>query len=195
MPITRKPRTEGMIAMRHFAKLLLPGALLAALALPAYAQTAPKIGFIDSRAIIAQAPGAQEAQKAFEQDMARYQAELETLENELKTQLDAYEKQQVTLSPDARRQRQEELRTKQMAYTQRAQQLEQQAADRQAELVEPIMGRINTVISQIREAEGYALIFDVAGGAVVAADPALNLTDKVLAQLGANPQNARSGNR
>lgn len=180
--------------MRHFAKLLLPGALLAALTVPADAQTAPKIGFIDSRAIIAQAPGAQEAQKAFEQDMARYQAELQKLEQELKTQLDSYEKQQVTLSPDARRQRQEELRTKQMAYTQRAEQLEQQAADRQAELVEPIMARINTVISQIRENEGYALIFDVAGGAVVAADPALNLTDEVLRRLGATPQNARSGN-
>lgn len=181
--------------MHPFVKLLLPGALLVGLAMPAAAQTTGKIGFIDSRAIIAQAPGAQEAQQAFEQDMARYQAELETLEQELKTQLDSYEKQQVTLSPDARRQRQEEIRTKQMAYTQRAQQLEEQAADRQAELVEPIMERINTVIAEIREAEGYALIFDVAGGAVVAADPALNLTDQVLAQLGATPQNAQSGNR
>lgn len=179
--------------MRHLATALLPGALIAALTLPAAAQGTPKIGFIDSRAIIQQAPGAQEAQRAFEQDMARYQAELETLENELKQQLESYEKQQVTLSPEARRQRQEEIRGKQIAYQQRAQQLEQTAAERQAELVEPIMERINTVISQIREAEGYSVIFDVAGGAVVAADPTLNLTDKVLTRLQALQQNAQSG--
>lgn len=174
--------------MRQLATVLLPAIALAGLGLPLSAQDTPRIGYIDSRQIIQQAPGAQEAQRSFEQDMAKYQAELEGMESELKKQLDDYEKQQVTLSPDAKRQRQEQIRTQQLAYQQRAQELEQQAAERQAELVEPIMERIHRVLGEIREAEGYAVIFDIAGGAVVAADPALDLTEQVLTRLRAVAQ-------
>lgn len=174
--------------MRDTLKVGLGLLLLAGAAAPVAAQTptgqsALKIGYIDSQRIIAEAPGSREAARSFEQEMARYQGELEQMENELKQMLEQYERQQVTLSPDARRQRQEDIRSRQIAYQQRATELEQEAARRQAELVEPIMARINTVLQQIQAAEGYTLIFDSAAGALVAADPALNLTDMVLTRL------------
>ncbi|HSM36685.1 MAG TPA: OmpH family outer membrane protein [Longimicrobiales bacterium] len=162
----------------------VPLALVAAaLASPLLAQGPQKFAYIDTRRVIAEAPGAREAQATFDQEIQAFQAELQTLEGELQTLFDDYERQQVTLSPEARRERQEAIRTKQAEYQQRAQQMEQSAARRQAELVEPIMARIQSVLSEIQQSEGYAFIFDAAAGAVVAADPALDLTDQVLTRL------------
>jgi hypothetical protein len=47
------------------------------------------------------------------------------------------------------------------------------------------MEQINTIIDQIRNEERYAMIFDVGaqGGAVVAADTTLDITDKVISRL------------
>jgi outer membrane protein len=157
--------------------------LTAALAAPLAAQGPQKFAYIDTRRVIAEAPGAAEAQATFDQEMQAFQTELQTLETELQTMIDDYERQQVTLSPEARRERQQAILTKQTDYQQRAQQMEQSAARRQAELVEPIMARIQTVLSEIQRTEGCAIIFDAAAGAVVAADPALDLTDQVLTRL------------
>jgi len=169
-----------MMRSVHAGSLALVAAAVAA---PLAAQGAQKFAYIDTRRVIAEAPGASEAQATFDQEIQAFQTELETLEAELQTMLDDYERQQVTLSPEARRERQEAIRTKQSDYQQRAQQMELAAARRQAELVEPIMARIQTVLSEMQRSEGYAFIFDAAAGAVVAADPSLDLTDQVLTRL------------
>lgn len=150
---------------------------------PATAQTDQKFGYIDSREIIEQAPGASEARQQFEQAMAEYQAQLEEMENDLREMIEAYEQQQVTLSPEARRTRQQQIQEQQTSLQQTARQLEQEAAQREAELAQPIMEQINSVLQQIREEEGYTFIFDSAGGALVAADPSLDLTEEVLTRL------------
>lgn len=168
--------------MKRILTLALTGLALGAAA-PSAAQSALKFGYIDTRQVIAQAPGSMEAQRTFEQEMTRFQGELEALESELKTMLEDYDRQQVTLSPEVRRQRQEEIRAKQIAFQQRAMELEQQAAERQEELVEPIMQRIRTVIGEIRLEEGYAFIFNAAADGIVAADPALDITELVIARL------------
>lgn len=176
--------------MRKYMTMVAVAVGLLAGAGAASAQDSPRFAYINSDAIIAQAPGAREAQQAFEKEMTAYKAELEGLENELKALMTEYEQKQVMLSPEAKRQRQEELQQKQAAYQQRAMELEQTAAQRQAELVQPIMERINTVIGAIRQEGAYAMIFDVAEGGVVAADPSLDLTSQVLERLKAQQTTA-----
>jgi outer membrane protein len=149
----------------------------------AEAQGAQRLGYINSQRIMAEAPGTSEAQTAFERDMETYRAELERLETELDTLQQSLERQQATLSAAARQERQQEIQQRFMAYQQRQAELEQQAQQRQAELVSPIMQRISVVIEEIRVEGGYALIFDAATGALITADPALDLTDQVLERL------------
>jgi len=57
------------------------------------------------------------------------------------------------------------------------------------ELVQPIMERVQKVISEIRTEDGYAMIFDAGSnaGVLVAADTTLNITNKVLAKMGVKP--------
>lgn len=100
--------------MRTLTSNLLAAAGLAVLALPAAAQDGPRIAYINSQKIFQEAPGAEEARNQFEQAMAGYQKELQGLEAELKTLIEDYEQQQVMLSPEAKEQKQQEIRQKQI---------------------------------------------------------------------------------
>jgi len=147
------------------------------------AQTQTRFGYINSQRILAQAPGAQEAQRQFEADMARYRAQVDTLGRSLEQAQQAFERQQSTLSADARQQRQQSLQQQFSAYQQRVGELEETAQQRQAELVAPIMQRISQVIETIRSEGNYAMIFDASAGSLITADPALDLTERVLQRL------------
>lgn len=204
----------------HTGLIVAVGLALAAAA-PADAQAQTlKFGYINSQKILAEAPGAIDAQKRFEQEMTGFRGEiqpmeqqLETLQKGLETQAQAlqklvqdYEKQQSTLTADARQAREQEILQKQEAfesqrgeyqqqlltYQQKRQELEQKAQQRQQALVEPIMKQVSQVIEDLRKEGNYAMIFDVAGGTMlVAADPALDLSEQVLARLKTAPTNGQ----
>ena len=175
----------------------LTAALLLVAAVGARAQqVGPKIAYINSQAIMTQTPGAQEAETQFTQEMQVYQAELQRLSEQVDSMVQQYEQQQLTLSPNVKTQREELIVQAQQNLQNRAQQLDQQMNQRQAELVQPVMDVINQVIDQIRIEGDYALIFDVAAGSIIAADPSLDLTDEVVRRLQAQagPAQGPSGN-
>lgn len=163
--------------------VLASTALLLALGAPRAAAAQAKIGYINSQSILAEAPGAKEAQTKFDADMQTYRTEVQQMQTELEGLVKQYEQQQAMLSPSAKQQREADIRTKQQAYQERLAAIDQRAGQRQQELVQPVMDRINQVIEQMRSEGSYALIFDVSAGGVVAADPGLDLTAEVIRRL------------
>lgn len=159
--------------------LLVFGATAAA------AQTPIKIGYIKSQTILANAPGRSAAESQFEKEMTTYRAQVQRMGDSLNTLIADYNKQEVSLSPQAKETRQKDIRAKEEEYQRRTQELQQQVRAREAELVRPIMEQINKVIDELRAEEGYSMIFDAENqaGVVVAADKNLDLTEKVLARL------------
>lgn len=142
-----------------------------------------KIGYINSAQILANAPGANEANEAFQTDLAGFEAEAQQLQDELVRMQQQLEQQSLTLSPEARRNREEQIRVKVGEAQQRMAELDQLTNQRRQELVQPVMDRIGEVIEQIREEGNYALILDVAAGSIISADPTLDLTDEVIRRL------------
>jgi outer membrane protein len=170
--------------------LALGGLLLLGAATTVEAQ-APRIGYIDSQAILAEAPGSREAQQAFDREMDRYRGEMQRLGEELDRLITAYQQQERNLTPEAREARQQEIRRKEVEYQGRIEEIDEEASRKRQELVEPILEQMSLVIEQIREEGSYALIFDTAARAIIAADPALDLTGEVLRRL---QQTASGGN-
>ncbi|HEY6948005.1 MAG TPA: OmpH family outer membrane protein, partial [Gemmatimonadales bacterium] len=84
-----------------------------------------------------------------------------------------------------RTQRRKDLEAQQEKLQQRTQELQQKAATRERELLDPIQARVNSVIEGIRAAGNYAIIFDVSapGNGIVTGDKSLDLTQRVLQQL------------
>lgn len=153
-----------------------------------------KIAYINSQEMLANAPGAREAQQAFERDMQGFDREAEQLEAELTRMQQQLAQQELTLSPDAKRNRQQQIQQKAQEAQTRMQEMDRLAATRRAELMQPIMDRITEVIEAVREEGGYALILDVAAGSIISADPSLDLTQEVLRRLqaaGAAPAGGR----
>ena len=149
-----------------------------------------KIGYINSAAILEEAPGAKEASAEFDRYLQQSQAEVQRLSQELEARRAEYQRQQLMLSPAAKTQREEEMLRMQQEAQQRVQALETQAGQRQQQLVQPVMDKVNKVIEEIRAEGSYSFIFDVAGGSIIAADPKLDLTQEVLRRLkAATPTN------
>jgi outer membrane protein len=142
-----------------------------------------RIAYLNSQEVMSAAPGSAEAQAQFDAEMRGYQAEIEQLEEELRGLEQQYQQQQLTLSPEARQNREQQIQARIQQYQQRGTQLQEQAARRRAELVQPVMDEITEVIEELREQENYALILDVAAGSIVSADPALDVTEEVIRRL------------
>lgn len=146
-----------------------------------------RIAYLNSQEVMNAAPGAAEAQAQFDREMQTYQQEIQQLEEELQSMEEQYQQQQLTLSPEARQNRERQIQAKVEEYQQRGNALQERAARRRAELVQPVMDEITEVIEQLREERGYSLILDVAAGSIVSADPALDVTEEVIARLGGTP--------
>jgi len=152
-------------------------------AVPAAGQQPLRIAFVDSQAILSQAPGAAEAQQEFERQMDRFSEEIETMGRAIDQLVQEYQAQQATLLPNVRQAREDEIRQRDARYEQRLAEMEQEAAMTRQRLIEPILMQISDAIEALRVADGYAIIFDLTGQSIVAADPALDLTDRVVARL------------
>lgn len=175
--------------------LVIAGTLLVGAGGAPAQQTGLKIGYINSQSILDEAPGAQAARDQFNQEMEGVRAEVQQMGQQLDEMIQQYEQQQLTLSPQAKEQREQEILAKRQEYQARVQELEDQADQRQQELVKPVMDRITQVIEAIRAEGGYALIFDVAAGSIIAADESLDLTAEVLRRLNAQPGGANGTRR
>ncbi|MBR9989362.1 MAG: OmpH family outer membrane protein [Gemmatimonadetes bacterium] len=170
---------------KFFATVMMLGGLLA-LSAPLTAQSPTKIGYIDTRLVLQEAPGAQEARTTLEADMLGFQRQLQAMQDSLQAMMTDYQQKSLVMSADAKQKREQEIIQKRSGWEQRAEQLQQQAAQRQQQVMEPIMQRVETVISEVRQAGGYAVVFDLASEAIVSADPTLDLTATVIERLKAS---------
>ncbi len=151
-------------------------------------QAAPgpvKIGYINSAQLLQQAPGRAEAEAQFEREVGVYRQQIQRMDDSLRTMMAAFDRDAPKLDSATRESRRTTIGQRQAEYQGRARGLDSTMQARQAELVRPIMQRVQTVIETIRGEDGYSLILDVGaqGNVIVSADKRLDLTDRVLARL------------
>src|SRR6476661_1406990 len=146
---------------------------------------AAKIGYINSALLLQQAPGRAEAEAQFDREVGVYRQQIQRMDDSLKTLIAAFDRDAPKLDSATREARRTSIGQREAEYQGRARGLDSTMQARQAQLVKPIMERVQTVIEAIRAEDGYAVILDVGAqvSLVVAADKRLDLTDRVLARL------------
>jgi outer membrane protein len=151
----------------------------------AQAPAPAKIGYINSAQLLAQAPGRAEAEAQFEREVGVYRQQIQRMDDSLRTLMTAFDRDSPKLDSTTRETRRTTIGQKEVEYQQRARGLDSTMQARQAQLVKPIMERVQAVIESIRAEDNYAVILDVGAqvSVVVAADKRLDLTDRVLARL------------
>jgi outer membrane protein len=144
-----------------------------------------KVAYVNTQAILKSTPGYVKAESTFTKELANYRIEVQKLQATLDSSAADFDQQSVMLSPTQRAAKRKDLQTQQQKLEQRTQELQQQAAGRERELLDPIQTKVNSVIEGVRAAGNYAMIFDVSApnNGIVTADKALDLTQRVIQQL------------
>ncbi len=144
-----------------------------------------KIAYVNTQAILKATPGYTSAESTFTKELEGYRGEVQKLQASLDSAASDFEQQSVLLSPTQRAAKRKDLEGQQQKLEQRTQELQQRAATRERELLNPIQTKVNSVIEGMRAAGNYAIIFDVSApnSGIVTADKSLDLTQKVIQQL------------
>jgi outer membrane protein len=144
-----------------------------------------KIAYVNTQAILKATPGYASAESTFTKELETYRGEVQKLQASLDSAASDFEQQSVLLSPTQRAAKRKDLEGQQQKLEQRTQELQQRAASRERELLDPIQSKVNSVIEGMRASGNYAIIFDVSapGNGIVTGDKALDLTQRVQQQL------------
>jgi outer membrane protein len=144
-----------------------------------------KIAYVNLQEVLQRTPGYTAAESTYQKEVEGYRTELQKLQTQLDSAVQAFDQQSIALSPAARATKQRDLQALQQRMEQRSNELQDRARQRDQELMAPIRARVNSVIQGIRAELNYSLILDAdaGGGFVLAADPALNITARVLQRL------------
>jgi outer membrane protein len=145
-----------------------------------------KLGYIDSMRLRAEYKEFDDAQAQFDKDVARWEAQADTMRKEidsLKTDLD---KKGLLYSETTKNEKEEQLESFNIKYQKFVNDTfgpGGNAERRNAELTKPIIDKINQVLEKVAIENNFAMIFDSVGGNLAYANKALDLTDKVLEEL------------
>jgi outer membrane protein len=144
-----------------------------------------KLAYVNTQAILKSTPGYAQAESTFTKELETYRGEVQKLQASLDSAASDFEQQSVMLSPTQRAAKRKDLEGQQQKLEQRTQELQQRAAGRERELLDPIQTKVNSVIEGVRASGNYAMIFDVSApnSGIVTADKSLDLTQKIIQQL------------
>lgn len=145
-----------------------------------------KIGYIDSERIFREYQGATEAKQTFESELAKFKSNAEDLERKYNTAKAEYDAQKLMLSEEARTAKESELANLHQQYESYVQEVYGKGGKielKNEELMAPVVKQINAVVQTIAQAENFTLIFDIAQGQIIYAQPGLDLTDRVITEL------------
>ena len=158
---------------------------LVALAAIGYSQ---KYAIIDPRYILDKLPEYKTAQTQLDEIAAGWQKEIDGKQGELDEMYKNYEAEQVMLSDDLRKKREDQLfnKEKDLRDLQRKRfGFEGDLFKKRQELIKPIQDRVYNSVQKISVQRGYDFVLDKSEGiTIIFADPKLDKSEDVLRDLG-----------
>jgi outer membrane protein len=146
-----------------------------------------KIGYVNSDRVLRDAVPAKAAQAKLEAEFSRREKDLQDVATRIKQASDRLEKDGPTLSESDRNRRQRELVEQDREFQRKRREFQEDLNQRKNEELASVVERANRVIKQIFETEKYDLILQEA----VFAGPKIDITDKVIRALNAQPAGSK----
>lgn len=150
--------------------------------------TAQRFAYIDSEYILNNIPEYQEAQKELDAQSAVWQQQIEAKYAEIDRLYKAYQAEQILLTEEQRRKREQEIiqKEKEAKEFQKSKfGVDGELFKKRQELVKPIQDKIYTALDQIATASSLAIIFDKSTQSnMIYTNPKYDKSDEVLKKLG-----------
>jgi len=172
-----------MFSVKNVIRVALTAAMM--MVGPSLSAQAIKLGFINDETIKLKYPPFTRAQEQFETERKAWDKEAQDKSDELNTMIEDYSNQKIVLSDEKKKEREATIRTKKDAldyFTRQIYGPSGTAERKQAELLQPILEKINQAIQAVAEEENYDVIFTLNSG-LGYIKPTMEVTDKVLAKL------------
>ena len=163
-------------------KTLVAAALLAGTAVGVSAQEL-KIGYVNSDRVLRDAVPAKAAQAKLEAEFSKREKDLADTAAKLKAAGEKLDKDAPTLAEAERNRRQRDLVAQDQEFQRKRREFQEDLTQRKNEELASVVERANKVMKQIFDTEKYDLIIQEA----VFASPKIDITDKVIKALNAQP--------
>jgi len=145
--------------MRHL-KLVLAALLLWIGTGNANAQ---KIAHIDVQKIMTEMPEFKAGQAQLKKLYATYQNEFKEMQDAYQAKLKKYQAESATVSEQENQKRVKELMEMEKNIAKAQQEIQQEAAKKEAELMKPIQEKLMKAIQDVAKEKGYQYVFDSSG--------------------------------
>jgi outer membrane protein len=144
-----------------------------------------KFGHVDTQDVFQSLPEMATVEKTIEEEYKKQEAQLTSLQEQLKAKQDDYVKVAKNLAPDVRAQREAELQQ----FNQRIQSFytlaQQQLQAKQQELQAPLVKKVEAAIIAVGDEQGFLYIFEKESGLTVyLSTKSIDATPLVKAKLG-----------
>jgi outer membrane protein len=147
-----------------------------------------KYAIIDTRYILDRMPEYKTAQQQLDDFAAEWQKDIDSKQAELNNMYKAYDAEQVMLSDDLKKKREDQLfnKEKDLRDLQRKRfGFEGDLFKKRQELVKPIQDKVYNAVQKMAVQRGYDIVFDKSEGiTIIFADPKLDKSEDVLKDLG-----------
>ena len=149
--------------------------------------SAQKFALIDMEYILKNVPAYERANEQLNQVSKKWQAEVEALNTEAATMYKNYQNEVVFLSQDQKKKQQDAILAKEKQASDLKRKYfgpEGELFKKREALMKPIQDRVWAAMKELARAQGYQLIIDRTSSKIVYADPALDVSEALVAKLG-----------
>ncbi len=169
----------------HMKKILI---VVCSLMLIAGTVQAQKYAIIDTRYILDKMPDYKAAQKQLDDIAADWQKDIDGKQTELDNMYKSFEAEQVMLSDDLKKKREDQLFNKEKTLRDLQRKrfgFEGDLFKKRQEFIKPIQDKVYNAVQKIAVQRGYDFVLDKSEGiTIIFADPKLDKSEDVLKDLG-----------
>jgi outer membrane protein len=163
--------------------------LLTITLIAASSMQAQRYAFIDTDYILEQIPAYQEAQAEIDAQAEKWQKQIQARYDEIEKMYTAYKGEQVLLTPDMKKVKEQEIIQKEKDAKDFQKQkfgVEGDLFKLRQELIKPIQESVFEAVQKMAEQKSYAVIFDKAASssAIIYASPKYDQSEEILQRLG-----------
>lgn len=142
-----------------------------------------KIGYADAELVLVNMPEYQENAQKVQRQARSSQQELEAMGSELQSDMEKFEKQAPILSPEKLEERQKELQQRYSDLQKQGATKEQELAQFEADLMNPLIERVGTAVNTVAEEKGLDIVLK-SPGLLYVSDRVVDITIDVAKRLG-----------
>jgi outer membrane protein len=139
-----------------------------------------RISFIDVQRVLARSAAGVAAREQLEREKAQMQKEMDTRKLDLDKLREEMEKKGPLLTPDSRREKQEQFERKRRDAARLMDDFQKELEKKEALLLQKVLQDVSGVIERIGKDRGCYLIVEKRGAGVIYGDPQADLTDETI---------------